>query len=32
VMFERFLAGMFPPEEVIFMLQVWKPNLSAIAR
>jgi len=25
VMFERFLAGIFPPEEVIFKLQVWKP-------
>jgi len=25
VMFERFLAALFPPEEVIFKLQVWKP-------
>ena len=25
-MYERFLAGIFPPEEVIFKLQVWKPG------
>jgi len=32
VMFERFLAGIFPPEEVIFKLQVFKPrNLASPA-
>lgn len=26
VMYERFLAGICPPEEVISKLQVWKPG------
>jgi hypothetical protein len=28
-MFERFLAGIFPPEEVVFKLRVFKSGRSA---
>ena len=31
VMFERFLAGVFPPEEVIFKLRAYKPQAGSKA-